>query len=166
MHMYDDRTLVGVGGWLAFFVISLAVLTPLALIGGTAANLYGDPAVAAAYGDNWTALQAFEWTLSLLIVALAWYLSWRLMKVEVWQTVRIVIAGIWVIGVGGVVAEAIGVWLIGGISLDLALGAVAPELIRPFIYSAIWTTYFLRSQRVANTYLRDSDPDDIAEVFG
>ena len=163
--MYDDRTLVGVGGWLAFFVISLAVLTPLAMIGGTAANLYGDSAIAAAYGDRWTALQIFEWALSLLIIALAWYMAWRLMKVEVWQTVRIVIAGIWLLGIGSVILETLGVWLIGGLSLDLALGAIGPELIRPFIYGAIWTTYFLRSRRVANTYLRNADPNEIAEVF-
>jgi len=164
--MYDDRALVGVGGWLAFFVISLAVLTPLAMAAGTAANLYGNPAIGAAYGDRWMALQAFEWTLSLLVIALAWFMAWRLMKVEVWQTVRIVIAGIWLIGIGSVVVEGLGVWLIGGMSFDLTVGAIAPELIRPCIYGAVWTAYFLRSQRVANTYLREPDESDVTEIFG
>jgi hypothetical protein len=163
--MYDDRALVGVGGWLAFFVISLTVFTPLAMGAGTAANLYGDPATAVAYGDSWRALETFEWTLSALVVALAWYMAWRLMKVEVWRTVRIVIAGIWLIGVGSVVAEALGVWLVGGMSFDLAVGAIGPELIRPSIYGTIWTAYFLRSQRVANTYVKDADANDMAEVF-
>lgn len=162
---YGDRTLVGVGGWLAFFVIGLAVLTPLAAVGTTAVNLYGDPAVASAYGDRWAALHAFEWAVVALIVALAWYMTWRLMKVEVWQTVRIVIGGIWTIGVGSVLVEALGVSLIGGLPIDQTVGAVGPELIRPVIYGAIWTAYFLKSERVANTYLRDADPDQLDEVF-
>jgi hypothetical protein len=164
--MSGDRTLVGVGGWLAFFVISLAVLTPLAMVAGTAINLYGDPAVGSAFGERWAALQAFEWTLGLLVIACSWFMAWRLMKVQVWQSVRIVIAGIWLLGLGTVVVEGLGVWLVGGMSFDLALGAIAPELIRPFIYGAIWTAYFLRSERVANTYARNSDQSEVAEIFG
>lgn len=164
--MSDDRTLVGVGGWLAFFVISLAVLTPLAMIAGTAVNLYGDPAVASAFGERWAALQVFEWALSLLVVALALFMAWRLMKVQVWQSVRIVIAGIWFVGLGSLIVEALGVWLVGGLAFDVAFGAIAPELVRPILYGGVWTAYFLRSERVANTYAREPDQSEVAEIFG
>ena len=164
--MYDDRALVGEGGWLAFFVITLAVITPLSMTVGTAISLYGDPAVGAAYGDRWIALQAYYWVLSLAVCASAWFMTWRLIKVKVRRTVRIVIAGIWLIGVGYLVLEGLGLWLIGGISFDLALPGVAPALPGRCIYGTIWTAYFLRSRRVANTYLRDSDESDVAEIFG
>ena len=164
--MYDDRDLVGVGGWLAFFVIILAVLTPLRMIVTVWGTLYGDPAVAAFYGEAWPVLQIFEWVIAAVGIAGAWYLAWRLLKVELWQTVRIVIAGIWVLGVGLTLVELVGVSLIAGLPVLAVMSGAGLEMARPFIFGALWTAYFLRSRRVANTYLKDADPEDIVEVFG
>ena len=164
--MYDDRSLVGVGGWLAFFVIILAVLTPLRVLATLGMDLYGDPAVASFYADSWGAIQAFEWSMAILTIGSGWFLAWRLMKVETWQTVRLVIAGIWLLSVGVTIVELLGVSLIGGLPIDKMVVGLGAELVRPFIFSALWTAYFLRSRRVANTYLRDPDESDVAEIFG
>jgi hypothetical protein len=39
------------------------------------------------------------------------------------------------------------------------------KLFQPLIYSAIWTAYLLRSERVANTYERYPDENELADVF-
>jgi hypothetical protein len=163
---YNDEGGAGVGGWLAFFVLVMAVFTPGAMVVGTAISLYGDASVAAAYGAQWTALQAFEWTLAALIIAGCWYIAWRLNKVQVWQTVRITIAGIWIIAIGSTIADFAGVSLITGLPIADLMQGSGPELARPFVFSTLWTAYFLRSKRVANTYRRDGDPEAVAEVFG
>ena len=164
--MYDDRALVGVGGWLAFFVIILAVLTPLRVLATLGMDLYSDPSVAAFYADNWGAIQAFEWAMALVTIGCSWFLAWRLMKVETWQTVRLVIGGIWLLSVGATIVELLGVSLIGGLPIDQMAAGLGFEMFRPIIFSALWTGYFLRSRRVANTYLREPEENDVAEIFG
>ncbi|HEY5721062.1 MAG TPA: DUF2569 family protein [Allosphingosinicella sp.] len=161
---YGDRTLVGIGGWLAFFVIVLAVFTPLATMMNIAQLSQAESA--AVFGDKLSSVMAFEIVLGLINVLGAWFLVWRLVKVESWQTVRIVIAGIWILGVGLALIELLLLVLVGGIGADIVVYGGALAVIRPAIFATIWTTYFLRSERVANTYLRDADPEELDQVFG
>jgi Protein of unknown function (DUF2569) len=164
---FNDPDGAGVGGWLAFFVLAMAAFTPLAMVVSTYAGLYGDPGVSLAYPDSWGTIQVFEWTLAAIVVAGCWFIAWRLNYVQVWQTVRITIAGMWILTVGSMLADLVGVALITGIPFAALIGAsLGPEMARPLIFSTIWTAYFLRSKRVANTYPRDSDPNQVAEVFG
>src|SRR5262245_51659737 len=102
---YTDPDGAGVGGWLAFFVLVMAVFSPLGIVVTTAGALYGDAGIAQAFPDLWSTIQAFEWTLAALSIAGCWYIAWRLNKVQVWQTVRITIIGIWLTAVGSMVAE-------------------------------------------------------------
>jgi hypothetical protein len=162
---YGDRTLVGVGGWLAFFCIVMGILTPIRVVVATAA-LYADPNIAYAFGERWAIIQGVEWALSIGTIAGAWYLVWRLMKVEVWQTVRIVIAGIWILGLAVPALEMLLASWLGGFSIAAVAAETGVELIRGLIFAVIWTAYFLRSERVANTYARGDDPDDPQQVFG
>jgi hypothetical protein len=162
---YGDRTLVGIGGWLAFFVIIMAVLTPLR----TAINigeLLSQPEDAAIFGDSWTLISRMEIALGVISVLGGWYLVWRLVKVEHWKTVRIVIAGIWILGVGLTAVELLAIAMIGGVAGEIVVSSGAFAMIQPVIFATIWTAYFLKSERVANTYLRDADPDELDQVFG
>jgi hypothetical protein len=163
---FNDEGGAGVGGWLAFFLLVIAVFTPLAMVGGTAVALYQDPAIAAAAGAQWATLQAFEWSLAALVIAMCWYIAWRLLKVQVWQTVRITIAGLWIVSLGALIADFAGVSLILGMPMGELMQGAGVQAIRPLVFSTLWTAYFLRSKRVANTYRRDADPDEVAEVFG
>lgn len=163
---FNDPDGAGVGGWLAFFVLIMAVFTPLAMIVSTASALYGDAAAGFAGMDYWTTLQVFEWALAAVVIAGCWYIAWRLNRVQVWRTVQVTIAGIWILGLGSLIADFIGVSLITGIPIGLLAEGLGREIVRPLIFGAIWTAYFLRSKRVANTYPRDGDPDEVAEVFG
>lgn len=160
---FNDEGGDGVAGWLAFFTVALGLFTPAAMLISGYNNMYGDPAVAAAYGDVWGTLQIFEWALIALVLGGCWYIVWRLFKVQVRATVRVTIAGIWILCVGSPFVEALGVSLIAGLPLSTMLTGIGADLVRPLIFCSVWTTYFMVSKRVANTYPRDGQ--EVAEVF-
>lgn len=161
----DDDGLHGVGGWLGFFVVITAALTPLGAVATTAYWLYGDPSVGAAYGAKWADIQLFEWMLTALTVAAAWFIAYRLIRIRVWTSVRITIAGIWLTGLGAVLVDIAGISLIAGLPLAFLFEGVGPDIAPVVIVDMIWTGYFLRSRRVANTYGRDAAGEDAAAVF-
>ena len=155
----------GVGGWLGFFVVALGLLSPAgALI--QMLTLYSDPGVAATFGESWGAIQIAEWTLFAVSVAGCWYLVWRLLNVQTRRTVRVVIAGIWLLSVGGVALDFLIVSAGSGLPLATLVGAGGVEAVRPIVFCVVWTAYFLVSKRVANTYRDDPEGDALADVFG
>jgi len=162
---YNDPGGAGIGGWLAFFMIILVVLMPLGSIVGVATQLYGDPQLALAYGSTWAALQLFEWALVAVAIAGCLCLAWLLNYRQHWRTIRIVIPAIWLIWLGTLVADFIGVSLITGLPISVLLDEGRLEFIRPVLFSGLWTAYFLRSERVANTYPRELEARDVAGVF-
>jgi hypothetical protein len=158
-----DDELRGVKGWLLTFVIIISVISPLAVIVFVMRDLYGDPLVAAAYGNLWSTVETFEWSHTAVVIAACWFVAWRLLFVQNWMSVKITIGAIWLIAVGGVLSELGGVSLITGIPMGMLLDAsIGPELIRPIVFCLIWTAYFLKSERVQNTYRGGGEQ---AEVF-
>jgi hypothetical protein len=160
---YGDPDGAGIGGWLAFFVLVMAVLTPLAMVFTTATALYGDSAIALAYPGAWGVIQTYEWSLAAIVIAGCWYIAWRLTKVQVWRTVQITIIGIWLLSVGSLFADLVGISLITGLPVSALAASVGAQIARPFVFGALWTGYFLRSKRVANTYRRYET--EVAEIF-
>jgi hypothetical protein len=156
----------GIAGWLAFFVVVTAVLTPIGAVLMTAFLLYGDPSVAAGYGPKWPAVQLFEWLLTALTVAAAWLIVYRLVRVRTWSSVRITIACIWLTGLGAMLIDIAGIRLIADVPFALLFEGVGPDIVQVVVVDMIWTAYFLRSRRVANTYGRDDAGEDAAAVFG
>lgn len=155
----------GIGGWLLFFLLALGLFSPLTTL-ATVISTVADPAVAAAYGDHWASVRLAEWLLVAFFIGGAWFLVWRLIYVRTWQTVRLVIAGIWILQVGGLFAELVFISWIAGIEFGALVGEMGAEAVRPFVFCTVWTLYFLKSERVANTYPRHGAEDELAEVFG
>jgi hypothetical protein len=161
---YSDR-LEGVGGWLAFFLVTLGVFTPLATLVNVLGSIY-DPNVAGAYGDTFSAIIATEVTLTVLTIGFCWFAVFRFLRVRTWRTVHIGIAALWFLCLSSVVLEPLAISAIAGFDLGQIYGAFGVGLIKPFIYSGIWTAYLLNSERVSNTYrYPQGDADGIAEVF-
>jgi hypothetical protein len=163
---YNDDEISGVGGWLMFFVLTLGVFTPLAILYLLFGNLYS-AGLSARLGSipGWPAYRLAETIVCVLHIAACAFLTWRLCMVRNWNSVRLTIAGIWAMGLGITLIDLLlTVFLLGG-----AFGAVfAAEMIaigRGAIYATLWTAYLLRSERVANTYPRYGDEDQLAAVF-
>ena len=160
-----DPSLRGVGGWLAFFLVTLGIFTPLAFI-VTGYQVLADPQVAVAYGDVWPTLRNAEIAFIAFVLAILWFACWRFLNVFNWTTVRIGIATLWVLAPLNVFGETFLVSRIAGLDFNELLAETpGPDMVRPFIYATIWTAYLLHSQRVRNTYGGGAD-ESVGEVFG
>ena len=158
-----DDELRGVKGWLLTFVIIMAVISPLYGTFQVYQSLYSGPITAV--GDNplVASLRTFEWLLLGVSALLCWFVAYRLLAVFNWLSVQIAIAVIWIAGLGGSIAEYVGVSMISGIDVGDIIAEAGPRgIIQPIIFGVIWTSYLLKSERVANTY---RDPGEQAEVF-
>jgi hypothetical protein len=162
----ENGELRGVGGWLRFFVIVIGVISPLQMVVMTAINLYRDPQVAAAYGDLWPMLQAAEWSIVAAAILGCWFMVWRLVRRRVRKTVWITIAGIWLLVLGTQLADLLAVSLIAAIPFGELAAAMAGGMAKSIGFGVVWTSYFLVSKRVANTYVRNPADEEMAEVFG
>ena len=163
MANYDGE-LRGIGGWLAFFLVTLGVFTPLNAV-VSLATLAADAEVAASYGAQWGRLLVLEWTLVGISVAAAWVAVWQFFHVRRWQTVRFAIGVLWLLALLAVVGEPLGVSLMTGLAFGDVFAGAAGEFVRPLVYSSLWTAYLLKSERVANTYPLADPGDEIVEVF-
>ena len=162
--MSRDRELVGVGGWLAFFVVVIGILSPLRIV-IEMVILQRDPEMPLVFGDSWPMINGLEWALSAFQLALCFFMAWRLLKMHEPQTVRLVIAGLWIIGPGVMLVEFL---LIGALT-DLPVGELLAagggvEVVRSIVFATVWTAFFRMSKRVANTY-HQAQGAQAAEVF-
>lgn len=159
-----DPNLKGVGGWLAFFLVTLGVINPLVFT-VTGYQALSDPQLPAAYGDAWPALRNAEIALSAFIIAICWFASWRFLKVFNWTTVWIGVATLWTLAPVTVFGEILLVSRIAGIEYgELLAASTGPEMVRPFGYATVWTLYLLLSKRVRNTY-GAGQGETVDEVF-
>lgn len=163
----DSRALIGIGGWLAFFIFSLIFISPLVTIFSTVSDLYGSSASAIAAGPGWALVQASEWGICACMILACWYLAWRLITKRVWQTIRIVVPCLWILAILPLTLEMLLVAALVPVSLEQFIVLLGGSLIRPTISATIWSAYFLQSKRVENTYERYADESGgaLADVF-
>ena len=150
---YDERALRGVGGWLAFFVITLTVLGPLRSL-VELVGLFSMP-TPPGLEEGWPRLRALSVGEMLIKVALCAYLAWRLVARQTPDTPRIVIAGLWALAlvVGPVSLLLVAAFV--GLPLGALVAGSALGLGQSIGYALIWTLYLKKSRRVANTYTPD-----------
>ncbi|HEX5183543.1 MAG TPA: DUF2569 family protein [Allosphingosinicella sp.] len=165
---YSDDRLRGVGGWLAFLVISLMALGPVVGIASTFGDLsqveQANPLLAASAG--WGIVKTVLWILTLIQVAMMVFTGWRLNRDYRRSTVKFAIVMLWVMGpVWSVVTLAAIALLMN--SNPIATASSPLTLARPVIWALAWTLYLVMSRRVANTY-DEEGPEadgDLANVF-
>lgn len=159
-----DPDLRGVGGWLAFFLVTLGIVNPLTLA-VTGYQTLGNPEIAAAYGDIWPTLRNAELGIMVLLVGVCWYSCWRFLNLFNRTTVWIGIAALWTLALVTVFGEPYAVSVIAGLDFgELLTSATGAENVRPFGYATIWTLYLLRSKRVRSTYGPEQG-EAVGEVF-
>lgn len=158
-----DDELRGVKGWLLAFVIIIAVVSPGVSAVMVYRELYTGDAVFMADAPIFVTLRNLAWATVAFAAIVGWFVAYRLLAVHNWTSVRIAIAGIWLASVGTLVLEYFAITWLLDLPPEALAGQLGPqELIRPFIFGLIWTSYLLKSQRVENTYRGGGEQ---AEVF-
>jgi hypothetical protein len=153
----------GVGGWLAFFLVTLGIFTPGASIILTLISLR-DPEVASA-SAIYPSLVPASIAMTVALTAACWFACWRFLKVFNRQTVRIGIATLVFVGAMAVVIEPLVISAVMGLDFGTVVALNGAEGFRPVVYCTVWTLYLLLSKRVQNTYSGTGSEEEMSEVF-
>lgn len=149
----------GVGGWLAFLIVVLTILSPLANI-GMLAKEYSDmekenPLLL--FAAPYVQYKWFSWGVVLVAAAISIAAGCLLWKKLEWKSVRFAIGALWVIGPLSIILVGVYFFMIFGTEmmnefLKDAFGTLAKSV----FWAAVWTAYLLKSRRVRNTYVRET----------
>lgn len=147
--------LVGVHGWLFFFVFMLMVIAPLRMIMETSKNLSDVVASVPALSmlQAWHNYEAATWICISIYCVAAIFAAWGLMRYRVPASVRMALAVVWIVPVLSVLVDA----YFAHVFLDVDLSSILDEkaitqVAGRLISALIWTLYFRFSRRVRNTY--------------
>jgi hypothetical protein len=140
--------LYGVGGWLAFLCVSLLLFTPLAAIREIAGVLM----------DRTTGPTEKSFSIGFVIVALGFAVLAGTGLVRLWPRAVTIAKGYFFFSLG------LGLLIL--LPLLLGEGSVPETIIgvQTTVVSTAWLAYLYRSERVRNTYGKNT-PADAAEVF-
>jgi hypothetical protein len=160
--MENANSVAGVRGWLAFLVVLVGVLTPLAQMGSLVALFNAAPVLRPVFGENWESYLV----ITSIIIGMKIIICLLVARALIWQKVastpRFAIAGLWIV-----------YCLFGMLSLAIfgvlnpkpfPITAGASRLIWPLIICVIATAYLLRSKRVANTYMSETEDNMLINV--
>ncbi|NLC23472.1 MAG: DUF2569 domain-containing protein [Oxalobacter sp.] len=147
--------LQGVGGWLAFLVISMGILSPIY-------SLYSFFRET----TEWHAAAILMLVINLAACGFYVYGAWRLNSRHVWRSVRLAIICLWVGGFLATIFLLLVGLIFGGWAGVASVLSADKDGVRQFIYPTVWTLYLLRSVRVKNTYRRESDKEELAQYLG
>lgn len=154
---YDERSLVGVGGWLTLLIISLCAAGVIYLL--YAIGIWNDWNTSTAPLDTAGTCYLVVLMAEYIGVALLFsYLAWRLFTQEDAATPSVVIAGMWIVALAIPLANALLATVAFDVPADEAAKILGRNVQRPLVFATIWSAYLMRSERVANTYsVRDPD---------
>jgi hypothetical protein len=141
----------GVGGWLAFFILTLGVFNPLY----SAYNLYTGLNETRPAFDQYPGLRTIiyaDTAVSAALMGFSIYAAIALLRIQP-NAVRIAKTYLVVFLIYALVSP-FAVFLAGlpDAANEAMMGAIIPELVRPVIYFAIWFSYLTKSERVKATY--------------
>ena len=148
----------GVGGWLAFLIIILTILSPIANIGMLAKEFHDIEAenpimlhISAYVQYKW-----FSWGLVLIASAVSVVAGYLLWKKHEWKSVRLAIGALWIIGPFSIVLA--GLYFYMSFGTEMLNGFIKDTLgtfVKSLFWSIVWTAYLLKSKRVGNTYTKE-----------
>ena len=163
---YGKSDVSGVGGWLVLFLVTFAVILPIAPLLIIARSAFAGGVVVHVAGlPDWLSYRAVAAMVCAAQVALCWFSAWRLLRVRQWNSVRLTIIAILIVAPGYVLIDMLAATAFFGVPVGALPRAYVGGMTRAAAYSIIWIAYFLRSQRVANTYPRPTDEDRLTAVF-
>ena len=140
--------LSGVGGWLAFLCVSLLVFTPLSAareIGGVLMDRSMEPVEKA-------------FAIGFVVVLLGFAVLTGIGLVRLWSRAVVIAKGYYFFSM------ALGLLILLSAMLEDSSPADVLIGVQAIVGSAVWLGYLYRSERVRNTYTRNT-VEDAAEVF-
>lgn len=144
----DKNTPVGVGGWLAFFLVTMMVVSPLKDL--------------TSFGDHLEDVSAVAWLFFVALHGLGWYAGILMLQGKAkgvrWARIRLIVG--MCIGVLG------GVLIIAAASDPPTTASGVKALFGSIIYSALWLAYLGESKRVKNTYFALAQSEPAKETNG
>ena len=159
-----DDEMRGVKGWLLTFVIIIALVSPAWSAINVYRELYTGDAAYLPDTPMLSQVKSFGWALIAVRAALGLFAAWRLVMVQNWRSVQIAIVCIWLISLGGAIAEYVGISTITGASISDLMAENGPRAFLQAIgFGLIWTAYLLKSERVKNTYRGVQDDVEVFE---
>ena len=149
----------GVGGWLAFLIIILTILSPVANIAMLAKDFHEIEMetpimlhISAYVQYKW-----FCWGAVIVASVISIAAGCLLWKKHEWKSVRYTISALWLIGPFSIVL--VGLYFYMSFGTDM-IGGFIKDMSGPFtksiLWAVVWTAYLLKSKRVSNTYIRQS----------
>ena len=148
-----NEELKGVAGWLLVYVIIMAVISPAWSAISVYRELYTGPAAFLPDVPAVATLKTFAWGMVVFDVLIGWFVAWRLVTIHNWLSVQLAITCLWFAAIGGIIISfVVLMWITGAAFGDVLTSSGPGEIIRPFVFCLIWTSYLLKSERVANTY--------------
>lgn len=154
MAIESKNKLRGVGGWLAFLIFSLMILSPLLSLGRleieltTAERLY--PYLSRR--TSWSHYKIVSWGILAVAIVVSFAAGYRLWKSHRPETIKFTIWSLWLIWLIPLFIDLIA----GILILNASLAVTAPGYLKVIISSTIgaglWTWYLKKSVRVKNTY--------------
>ena len=148
-----NNDLKGIYGWLLFFVIILGVtaISLPAQVYSEYSKVFLDYPELRAHDEFQIAYQ-FELAIAWLQSAIFLYLIYILKTKKIAGTIKTVITGIWIAGLG---CGALNIALIMIFTPNLfpfIVQSIPAFIISPIVFGTVWTLYFKKSRRVKNTY--------------
>lgn len=145
--------LKGIYGWLLFFVIIIA-FTALSLpvqVYSEYSKILSEYPELRAHGELQAAYQlelAIAWFQSAIFV----YLIYILKTKKIAGTIKTVITGIWIAGLGCGIMNIALIMIFAPSLFPLIIEIIPTLILSPIVFGIVWTLYFKKSRRVKNTY--------------
>ncbi len=146
--------LKGVGGWLAFLVVSLVLLWPL---GGLISIYEGFVNIEQTFDvtglASWRQHKTMTWLLFIVSTVTSMLAGYRLYKEHAKESVRFAIYAIWLAGpILNLTAIMAGILILGVPYAGGGFWQGFASIVFSVCIASLWTAYLKRSVRVKNTY--------------
>jgi hypothetical protein len=166
---YRNRDISGMGGALLVFLAWLALVTPLGIVYWLTIGLAEMEGVLEFKSYGWVGdlptYRIVTTVIGVVHILICWILTFRLVRIRRWRTIRETIVAILITGPGLVLLD-IGVTLILlRKSLDRIAFDSIPNALNAVVIPGLLICYLCMSRRVANTYPRPVETEQLAAVF-
>jgi hypothetical protein len=166
---YRDREISGIGGALLVFLAWLALVMPLGIVYWLTIGLADMEGVLEFESYGWVGdlptYRLATTVIGVVHILICWVLTFRLVRIRRWRTIRETIVAILITGPGLVLLDIAAIFILLRKSLDRITFINIPNALAAVVIPGMLICYLRMSRRVANTYPRPVETERLAAVF-